>query len=289
MAELTEPRVYAVFHPTLSLASQMEFHLRSNPSDQKWRSELPPLPGLPVCYVESLTVSVLKKLMQTIHSTGWASQFRDKYYALRSKSGVIREEYPATEYYKISERSLSQKFHAIELTFNSLRGRIENATAKYRREMTMFVDSRQPCIEFQSDLYLVRAEFASLLFLMRAALDEFAMLLQFLGGPNTDQVSSFSAVMKRAGKQNSHPAIDAAVAEYFEKHCDWFWQMRDVRDYFSHNGFVSLDLVELDGELKIYFNHRLDLVDTAISFKSGLYSLFAFLDSHYAEKIARWR
>ena len=266
---------------------QMEFLLRNSLPDQKWREHVVPVLGETVCYMESLRYYVLSKLMTAISETRWNEKFYGKYYSLKSKSTVIRDEYPASEYYKISQRSLTQKFHAIDLTLESIESRAAAVGEKYRREKKLFPQTQQPYIEFGAHLYLLRADYASLLFLIRAVLDEFAHLLQFICGPESNQVKSFSDVMKWAEKSTPHQSLDAEMTHFLVTQGRWFWIMRDVRDYFSHNGFVDLNLVDVDGHLKIYFNHRLDLQGTAAEFVTGLHKLFEFLDTHYATKISR--
>lgn len=167
----------------------MQFHLTKKQAMRKGQWLLPPPDGETICYEEPLHHDFLPKLMQALQETEWPFQFHGYYYRFSTNYGLIQEEVPASEHYKIAWRSMSQKYHGAALAFQSLESLASQLVRGYPGRREMIGKNGQPKLAFSSELYKLRSDFASLLFLIRSLLDEFASLVQFLSGPKARQFS----------------------------------------------------------------------------------------------------
>ncbi|MGH2507939.1 MAG: hypothetical protein ACRDHZ_11130, partial [Ktedonobacteraceae bacterium] len=163
----------------------MEFYLtKKKPNPQKDRPLLTEL-GKSVCYEEPLHYTLFPNLMNVLQNTEWPYQFHGYYYWIRTKSDIFEEIIPASEYYKISYRAMSQKYHGALANYEEINRIIESLSDSYLRRRGQVGNSSQPKLVFTKELYTLRAEFSSLLFLIRAMLDQLAVLIQFLSGPRS--------------------------------------------------------------------------------------------------------
>lgn len=266
----------------------MQFHLTKKQITRKGQWLLPPIEGQTICYTEPLYHHLLPKLMQALQETKWPFQFHGYYYRLTTKKGLIEEELPASEYYKLAWRSMSQKYHGATLALQSIESIAADLAQSYPVRRQVISRTNQPKISFSLELYTLRTSFASLLFLIRSLLDEFASLAQFLTAPNARQFGSFAGIVAKCEKSdaNSLVEIPEELRSHLAESSAWFWRMRDLRDYISHHGFVSFNLIESSsGELRFYIHDRLDMLAIAREFMQGLNSLLSQIDIAYAKRV----
>ncbi|WP_243285850.1 hypothetical protein [Geothrix terrae] len=193
---------------------------------------------------------------------------------------------PASEHYKIAWRSMSQKYHGAELALQSVESLAANLMREYPNRRETIGERNQPKLSFSLELYNLRSNFASFLFLIRSLLDEFAALVQFLTAPNAQQFKSFADIVKKCRNSTTPSEIPAELHTYIREHSEWFLRMRDVRDYHAHHGFIHLHLVESPSrELKFYIHNRLDMLELVREFKLGFDMLLANIDSAFAKRI----
>jgi hypothetical protein len=264
----------------------LEFHLTRKQSERAGQWLLPEPEGKTVCYEEPLAVHILPSMMRALQETEWPYQFHGFHYRLRTNSKLIEESVPASEHYKISWMAMSQKYHGTLLAMESLESNVRELCRTYLAKRSHIGDQNQPKLVFTHELYRLRTDFATLLFLIRSNLDQFASLIQFLSGPKARQFSSFADVMTKTAGSSPPPEIPNVLHEHLNHRCHWFWRMRDVRDYIAHHGFVSLHLVESpDQRLRFLIHHRLDLMDLAREFMQGYQLLLALIDHAFAARI----
>lgn len=225
-------------------------------------------------------------MMRALQETKWSHQFHGFHYRLRTNSKLIEEYVPASEHYKISWTAMSQKHQGALLALESLETNVRELSETYLARRTFIGEWSQPKLVFNQELYRLRTDFATLLFLIRSNLDQFAALVQFLSGPKAQQFSSFADIMKKAVGANPPSEIPSALLGHLKGHCGWFLRMRDVRDYIAHHGFVSLHLVQSSSkELKFFVHQRLDLLELARDFMQGYQLLLVSIDQAFADRI----
>ncbi len=264
----------------------MEFQLTKRYEEPKGQWSLPVPVGTTICYEEPLRHQLFPQLMAALAETGWPFQFHGYFYQLRTKSNTIEEIVPASEYYKICYMAMSQTYHGALGNLESIDRIVSSLNSSYLQRRKTVLNSTQPKLVFTTELYQLRTEFSSLLFLIRSLLDQFASLIQFLSGPKARMFKSFADLMKKAALDTPPPELDHPLCAFLISNGSWFWQMRDVRDYIAHHGFVHLHLVETtNDELHIYFEQRLDLHALSLEFMGNLKRLLVFLDVHYAKRI----
>lgn len=264
----------------------MEFNLTKKQVKRTGQWLMPPPEGKTICYEEPLHHQLLPKLMRALQETKWPQQFHGYYYQLKTNHGLVREEVPASEYYKIAHRAMQQKFHAATLTLESIEDLTSSLAETYPERREEIGSTNQPKLCFTHELYALRRDFASLLFLQRSLLDEFSSLMQFLSGPKSRQFSSFADLMTKCRGDNPPTEIPAELQIHMRDHSDWFWRMRDIRDYIAHHGFVHFHLVESpEGGLRFFIHHRLDMLELAREFMSGLNSMLAEIDTAFAKRV----
>lgn len=227
--------------------------------------------------------------MNALENTKWPFQFHGYFYRLCTNGKFIEEVVPATEYYKICYRAMSQKCHGVLLALQYVEETTGNLSRSYLARRTTTGAQSQPKLIFTTELYKVRTDFSTLLFLIRSTLDQFASLIQFLSGPKSKPFSSFADVMKECRKcstANPPPEFPVELFNYLKSCCDWFWRMRDIRDYIAHHGFVSLHLVQSpSNELKFYVHERYDILELAREYTREFQLLLEMIDVRYSKRI----
>ncbi|TAL85053.1 MAG: hypothetical protein EPN74_09635 [Rhodanobacter sp.] len=264
----------------------MEFHLTKKQAEPQGQWLLPVPSGESICYEEPLQSHIFPLLMSALGGGTWPYQFHGHYYRLRTNSKLIEEFVPASEHYKISWMAMSQKYHGAFLAIKSLETNVAELTATYLARRTFVGDQNQPKLVFTSELYRLRTDFATLLFLIRSTLDQFAAMVQFLSGPKARQFSSFADVMTKCASDKPPEEIPDSLQRHLTQRCSWFWRMRDVRDYIAHHGFVNLNLLQSpSAELKFFIHHRLDMLELARELMHGFQSLLAIADEAFAARV----
>lgn len=237
----------------------MQFHLTKKQNVRKGQWLLPPVEGRTICYEEPLYHQLLPRLMQALQETKWSYQFHGYYYRLTTNKGLIEDEVPASEYYKLAWRSMSQKYHGAALALQSIESIAADLALSYPARRQIVNRTNQPKISFSLELYTLRTSFASLLFLIRSLLDEFASLAQFLTAPNARQFGSFADIVTKCERHEAGvlTEIPKELRSHLAESAEWFWRMRDIRDYIAHHGFVHFNLVESpSGTLCFYYSRH---------------------------------
>lgn len=264
----------------------MEFNLTKNPKAPRGQYLLDVPSGVTIAYEEPLKNDLFPALKRALSQTNWPMQFNGLYYRLRSNGGFLEECVPAPEYYKLSMRAMSQKYHSFLCNGRNLETLIRHIQEVYQNNLDRFGRSGQPKIRFNMELYELRTELSSFLFHIKALLDQFAALVQFLSGPRANKFASFNDLVKKARKANPPPEIDKKLAVYLAREIGWFSRMRDLRDFIAHHGFIRLQLIETSGgRLELFFHHRIELISLIDECTLGLDDTLNFLDTHFAHKI----
>ena len=264
----------------------MEFYLTKNPRQRSADVAIVLPEGQTVCYEEPIHSELLPKLLRAIDGSDWPVQFHGHYYCVRARRGLIHDEVPASEYYKFAWRSMSQKYHGAALALRSLEALAAEITRRYPVERSMIGPTSQPKFVFSTELYSLRMTFATEIFLIRALLDELASLVQFLSGPKSRQYRSFADIAQKCGSQSPPAEVPPDLQRFICDDIPWFWRMRDVRDYFAHQGFVQIRVVEHPPlVLRFFFHHHLDVLELAREFMLGLGTLLDNVDTAFALRI----
>ncbi|HVK95005.1 MAG TPA: hypothetical protein VM571_09790 [Noviherbaspirillum sp.] len=264
----------------------MEFHLTKKEAALEGQWLLPPPQGRTIRYEEPLHHGFLPKIARALETTRWPSQFWGYHYRLKTNRGLIHESTPASEYYKIAWRSMSQKYHGAAIALKSVEQNVYTIRSEYLSRRIAFGEQQQPSLSFSLELYQLRSDFATLLFLIRSILDQFASIVQFLSGPRAKQYSSFADLVSKCENGTSMAEVPSVVQVHLKNESSWFWRMRDIRDYLAHHGFVHLHLIETDEmDVRFFIHRRIDMVELAREFAAGFDGMLSILDSGYAARI----
>ena len=189
----------------------MEFHLTRKQTDLSGQWILQQPKGEIVGYEEPLHYQFLPQLMKALGESSWGHQFHGYFYRLRTNSGLIEEFVPASEHYKKSWFAMSQTFHGAVQSLDLIESNIKVLRETYPAQRTTLGIHNQPWLIFTTELYRLRADFSTLLFLIRSILDQFASLVQFLTGPKSSQFKSFADVVKKCKGLAPPPEIPSGL------------------------------------------------------------------------------
>ncbi len=183
-----------------------------------------------------------------------------------------------------------EKMHLNDSTFGVLtKGSTLEIKKRFHETRETLTITGQPTFSISDQVYILKSEIASALFTIRSILDSVSTLLQFLYGSKSNQYSSFSDFIKKASGQktdDSRGRPDNIMEQYIKSNMEWFFVMRDIRDYVTHHGSIDISFYEdQSGSLLICVQNRFDLDALINSITSGLEDFLKFFDDHFASRI----
>ena len=240
------------------------------------RYELPALP------------SAFPRLGRILDGSTHRAQFFGIHYHIKSRDGRIERLLPAAEYYEFVFRAVADKRHALELGLGRLH-ELERWIQRYYYELRdPMLRTDQPSSRVMDKIYALKSELGSILFLARGSLDTIASLLHFLYGPSSAHFRSFGAFVKYLKQAHAAGAdADPALREYIEWHLEWFWVLREYREYVTHYGSIDISFYEpRQGILRTYLQDATQVHDVVAPVLAGLDSFCQFVDGHFAARIS---
>lgn len=264
----------------------MEFHLSYNDAKAKGQYQLKVPEGQTIAYEEPLYNWLFRETSKAMESTKWPRQFLGRYYRSKSNNGFLEEVVPAPEYYKISIRGMTQKFHGMLCNIESIKNTCIEISKKFEQGNGVSYFNDQPRLKFDMELYKLRSEISSYLFLIRSLLDQFAIILQSFSGPKSKMYSSFTDLMKKIRNESNVIDLDIEFCDYLKNNLEWYWKLKDFRDFIAHHGFITLGLKKQeDGTIKIFLQNRIDLLELIDEFQKEIEVSLQFFDKHFSQYI----
>lgn len=206
------------------------------------------------------------------------------YYRFKSETGFIEELYPAGAFISHMLMDISNRWHSASLCHERIARSYRKIREGYEKNRSTY-GSGYPKLYFNDELHELRADYASLLYLIRASLDQIASCVYELLGVKRDPVRSFAKLIKDAekGKSDLPLPIEAKLVRVR----DWFFKMRDIRDYISHLGFVRVTIWETsEKDIDICIHDRIDLPGSADYFYKEFTDLLRSLDLLMSDHLA---
>ena len=240
------------------------------------RYELPALP------------SAFPQLSRILLGSTHRARFFGVHYHIKSRDGRVERLLPAAEYYEFVFRAVADKRHALELGLGRLH-ELERWIQRYYYELRdPMLRTDQPSSRVMDKIYALKSELGSILFLARGSLDTIASLLHFLYGPRSAHFRSFGAFVKYLKQAHAAGAdADPALREYIEGHLEWFWVLREYRDYVTHYGSIDISFYEpRQGMLRTYLQDATQVHDVVAPVLAGLDSFCQFVDGHFAARVS---
>jgi hypothetical protein len=264
----------------------MEFNLSHNDAKAKGQYQLNVPEGQSIAYEEPLYNWLFRETSKAMESTKWPRQFIGRYYRSKSNNGFLEEVVPAPEYYKISIRGMTQKFHGMLCNIKSIKNTCKEISENFEQGKGVSYFNDQPRLKFDMELYNLRSDISSYLFLVRSLLDQFAIILQSFTGPKSQMFSSFSDLMKKIKTESKVIEFDQAFCDYLKNNLDWYWKLKDFRDFIAHHGFITLGLKKQeDGTVKIFLQNRINLIELIDEFQNEIEITLQFFDKHFSQYI----
>ncbi|MCI5161626.1 MAG: hypothetical protein D3917_06310 [Candidatus Electrothrix sp. AX5] len=188
--------------------------------------------GRAICYHQPIYEEALIKLQKSIHDSISSSSLAGGVYLIETNKGYISETYPAVEYYKIAFRMIRDNLHTISISKQEVYKTINRIQSIYR-DNSEVLQTGQRRISFSSEIYKLRSDLFTYILSTRAVLDTFSTLIETIYGPNSGRYQQFTSLIKQLEKENGR-FKDNNLKKYFDENLEWFYLLKDVRDYLVH-------------------------------------------------------
>lgn len=252
-------------------------------SDGIKRTEMltfPSISGNTICYHQPLYKQALVKLQSEINGSSALAKLKNRYYKIESNNNYIKEVYPAVEYYKIAFRMIQDNLHTIMMAQDEITKAIKDIEIHFIKEKE-YLPEGQSKISFDKEIYKLRSDLVTFVFSVRAVLDILATLFQTIYGPESGQYVSFNSFQKQLKKDNG--AInDKELLKYIEDNFEWFYLLKDVRDYLAHFGALHFSLKEhtIKPIITLEIFHDMEVLRFVSEVNKGFNNFLVFIDVH---------
>ena len=240
--------------------------------------------GTIVRYVMPVIPTIGPKIRASAIGSAHRQRYFDIYYYVQTKDRHIRHLIPAPEYYKFALDAIGDERYSLELSTTRIAGVMAGIQQQWTATRETLPRTSQPSFWVADHVYRLKAEIASMLFFARSLLDMFSTLSHFLYDPNSRLFNSFADFVKHIAKHDAVSPSDPAMAKYVNTQLDWFWALRDFRDFVTHHSSMRVDFYERDGALDTYLQHVVRPGDLVRDTIAGIDALLAFADDHYAPR-----
>src|SRR5260221_1088126 len=235
------------------------------------------MPALPV---------VFPRLNERIFGSAPRHQYYGLHYYVQSKDRHIRHLIPAPEYYNFAFNAIADDRYSLALVNARLNATMTAIQDQWKHTRETMPRTGQPSFSVSQYVYQLKAEVAAGLFFARGLLDVFATLSHFLYGPRSRCFSSFADVLKHISEKRSIEPNDPVMHDYAESHMQWFWSLRDFRDFVTHHSSLRVDFYEKEGRFDTYLQGvqtPQELIGATIA---GIDTFLEFADKHFAPRFA---
>ena len=233
----------------------------------------------------SYMMPTLPLVCPRLHASIMGSAHRERYlgihYFVQTKDRHIRQLIPAPEYYKFALNAIADERYSLNLT----QSRLSEVMAAIQNQWALTREIRastgQSSFWVADQVYRLKAEIASALFFARSLLDMFSTLSHFLYSPTSRLFSSFTDYAKHITRPTAENPSDPAMREYILKQMDWFWSLRDFRDFVTHHSSIRIEFYERDGLIETYLQHVVRPEELIGSTVAGIQAFLDFADDHF--------
>jgi hypothetical protein len=230
---------------------------------------------------------ICPQLMSTIFGSAHREQYMGVFYYVESKDRHVRHLTPAAQYYVSALQAMADDRYSLSASIArtaALLGSIQN---QWRRTKHEYGPNKQPIFSVEEHVFQLKTEIAAALFFARGLLDVFATLSHFLYSPTSRVFSSFTDWLKHLAKPRTTEPCDETMRTYCGAHMQWYWYLRDFRDYVTHHSSLDIAFYEQNGKLEVYLQHLVRPQDLLRDISNGVDSFLSFADSHYSARFVR--
>jgi len=178
--------------------------------------------------------------------------------------------------------------YTMELSVDRINSILLSIKEQYQRTRKITEKTGQPAIQLNNEIYALKSEIGIILFTSRGLFDVLSTVLHFLYGPSSCQFLTFVQYYKYLRKTSSDKVVnDPAMLDYIETNMQWFWVLRDLRDYVTHVGSLDISFYEdADGQFSIYIGDCfIEIVGLLNECLNGAKSYLDYFDEHFSRLI----
>lgn len=135
---------------------------------------------------------------------------------------------------------------------------------------------------------MLKTELGAFLFATRSILDHLVTLMHYLYGHEGVRYNSFTKFIKGMVREpiSTRPVDDLPMTDYLQKNMDWFWLLRDIRDFVTHCGSLEINFFESTNKrLSIYFAYYFELEPFVNDTMNGITVYLEYCDRHFSGRI----
>ena len=151
---------------------------------------------------------------------------------------------PAVEYHKFVFRAAAEKLDALRHGLARI-AELERSIAEQHHETrTVIPVTQQPSITLRSDVYALKSELASALFVTSSLLETLVTLMPVLYGADSDPFRSFARYVRNIRGARQDRIIDYDMLAYLNSEMEWWDMLNNYRDYVTHFGAIEVKFYE---------------------------------------------
>lgn len=234
---------------------------------------------MPVFFVDPFP-----QLTVWIGQSSYPREFRGIDYYVATNGGYLDRIIPASEYYKLAFWTIAEELYCLGLTVDRIQAIADKIDQAYRATRTVNEASGHSSFNASTHVYDLKSELGNFFFVSRSLLDTFATLMHFLRGPKSQRHRSFTDFVEFNLREDAKS--DPPIKEYFRTNLDWYYRLKDVRDYITH--YKSLDVSfyeQSDNTIHVYLEDRFKLDDLVDDVHSGITKFLQFADEHFTKRL----
>jgi hypothetical protein len=113
--------------------------------------------------------------------------------------------------------------------------------------------------------------------------------MNFLYGPSSPTFNSYADFVKAMTTKDPsrHSIVDDEMKDYLKTKMDWFFRLRDIRDYLTHYKSIDISFYEQPtGGIKVYLDDSFEIHELVKSVQGGITDCLEFMDEHYSKRIS---
>jgi hypothetical protein len=243
--------------------------------------------GALVRYTMPALPRAFPKLAALLDGSSHRALFLEIHYYIETKEQSLRDLVPAAEYYKVVFKAVADKQYSLRVGFQRVRALERRIQDAYKATRERLAGTNQPSFNVADEVYALKSEVASVLFVARGVLDTITSLMHFLYGPSSRQFRSFADFVKflRNGAKEGRCA-DPEFLAYVDSNMGWFRTLRDLRDYVTHHSSMDVAFYEpSEGRLLIFLQELMQASEVIHTAVFGVDQFCEFLDAHFARRI----
>jgi hypothetical protein len=229
------------------------------------------------------------QLLNLLEMGTYPSRFVGVEYYLSGKKGFIDRLIPAPEYYKFAFRWIAEKVYSLDRSVANLDELLAQVRGTYNATRERLPETGQPSFAVQEQVYAIKSELGNFFFSSRAVMDTVATLMNFLYGPSSPTFNSYADFVKAMTTKDPsrHSIVDDEMKDYLKTKMDWFFRLRDIRDYLTHYKSIDISFYEQPtGGIKVYLDDSFEIHELVKSVQGGITDCLEFMDEHYSKRIS---